>query len=286
MSSNNPTSTAETAGSLSDKINVEAYFARIGYHGPRVATLEVLRAIVLHHSASIPFENLDVLLRRGIALDLAAVQAKLVVSRRGGYCFEQNSLLLAVLESLGYSVVPLSARVRLDRPREFVPPRTHLFLRVELDGVPWLTDVGVGGLSPTAPLRMDIEQEQSTPHEPRRIVLQDGRWFHQARLGSGWVDVCEFTGELMPPIDRELANWWTSTNPNSKFHQNIMASIARHDGTRVSIQNTAFTHRRGDGSGEVLRSEVIGDAEQLRDLLGAEFGLAVPQGTRFGLFGL
>ena len=280
------TSTAGTDGPLAQGLDVEAYFSRIGYHGPRAATLEVLRAIVLHHSASIPFENLDVLLRRGIALELAAVHAKLVVNRRGGYCFEQNGLLLVVLESLGYSVTPLSARVRLDRPREFVPPRTHLFLRVELDGVPWLTDVGVGGLSPTGPLRMDTEQEQATPHEPRRIVSEGDRWFHQVRLGGGWVDVCEFTGEAMPQIDRELANWWTSTNPNSKFHQNIMASVARHDGTRVSINNTAFTHRSGDGGGEVLRSEVIGDAGRLRELLGAEFGLEVPEGTRFGLFGL
>ena len=265
---------------------MDGYFKRIGFHGPRVATLEVLRAIVLHHSASIPFENLDVLLGRGVGLDLAVVQGKLVNNRRGGYCFEQNSLLMAVLESLGFAVTPLSARVRIDRAREFLPPRTHLFLRVELDGVPWLADAGVGGLSPTGPLRLDTEQEQATPHEPRRIVRQDGRWFHQALLAGGWVDVCEFTGEHMPPIDRELANWWTSTNPGSKFRQNIMASIARHDGTRVSLQNTILTHRKGDGSGEVLRSEVVSEPDRLREVLAAEFGIVMPEGTRFGLFGM
>ena len=280
------TSAGATGGPLSQPLDVEGYFARIGYHGPRAATLEVLRAVVLHHSVSIPFENLDVLLGRGIGLDLAAVHAKLVNNRRGGYCFEQNSLLLAALESLGFMVAPLSARVRIDRAREFLPPRTHLFLRVELDGVPWLADVGVGGLSPTGPLRMDTEAEQDTPHEPRRIVRQDGRWFHQARLACGWVDVCEFTGEQMPPIDRELANWWTSTNPGSKFQQNIMASIARRDGTRVSFQNTELTHRKGDGSGEVLRSEVVSEPERLREVLAAEFGIVVPEGTRFGLFGM
>jgi N-hydroxyarylamine O-acetyltransferase len=241
---------------------------------------------VLRHSASIPFENLDVLLGRGIGLELAAVQGKLVAGRRGGYCFEQNSLLMAVLESLGFAVAPLSARVRVDRERAFLPPRTHLFLRVQLDGVAWLADVGVGGLSPTGPLRMDTEAEQATPHEPRRIVHEDGRWFHQARLARGWVDVCEFTGEQMPAIDRELANWWTSTNPGSKFRQNIMVSVAREDGTRVSFQNTVLTHRKGDGSGEVIRSEVVSDAERLREVLAAEFGLVVPAGTRFGLFGL
>ena len=77
--------------------DLPAYFARIGLHGERQPTLDLLRAIVHAHVSSIPFENLDVLLGRGISLDPTAVERKLVHDRRGGYCFEQNSLLLHVL---------------------------------------------------------------------------------------------------------------------------------------------------------------------------------------------
>ena len=77
--------------------DLAAYFERTGYAGPREPTLDTLSGIVARHVESIPFENLDVLLGRDISLDPAAVEQKLVRQGRGGYCFEQNSLLLHVL---------------------------------------------------------------------------------------------------------------------------------------------------------------------------------------------
>src|SRR6185312_5860671 len=108
-----------------------------------------LHALTEAHAQAIPFENLDVILGRPIQLDLESLHRKLIVDRRGGYCFEQNGLLLYVLQQLDFDVKPISARVRIDRPREVTPQRTHLFLRVEVDGESWLTDVGVGALSLT-----------------------------------------------------------------------------------------------------------------------------------------
>ena len=115
-------------------MDLDSYCTRIGYTGPRTATLDTLHAIAHAHTCAVPFENLDVLLARPIDLRPEALFQKLVVNRRGGYCFEQNGLLLAVLGELGFKVAPISARVRIDRPRDFTPPRTHVFLRVELEG--------------------------------------------------------------------------------------------------------------------------------------------------------
>lgn len=260
-------------------LDLDAYFARIGYTGPRTATLDVLHAITGQHAATIPFENLDVLLGRGIDVEPAAIARKLIHEKRGGYCFEQNLLLLLVLQALGFPAAPVSARVRWQRPRDFTPPRTHLFIRVEVEGRRWLTDVGVGGLSLTSALQLDHEGEQSTPHEPRRIVREHGNYFHQVRLDQEWLDVCEFTGEEMPAIDRELASWWTSTNPNSKFRQNLMVARAGLDGTRRSINNREFTLRHRDGR---LEKRELGSPDELLELLAADFGLAFPAGTRFG----
>lgn len=260
-------------------IDLDAYFTRIGYAGPRSATLETLHAITAHHAASIPFENLDVLLGRGINVEPHAVEQKLVHDRRGGYCFEQNHLMLLVLQALDYDAAPLSARVRWQRPRDFIPPRTHLFVRVKLGRETWITDVGVGGVSLTSAIRFQSDIEQSTAHERRRIIREGGLFFHQVQLGEEWHDAYEFTGEEMPAIDREIANWWTSTNPNSKFRQNLMVARAGPGGTRWTLNNREFTHRRGS---EIIKQHVIETPEALLELLDAAFGLHFPAGTRFG----
>ena len=258
--------------------NLDAYFARIGYDGSREPTLTVLNALTLAHAQSIPFENLDVLLGKSISLSREALEQKLVHERRGGYCFEQNGLFLEVLGALGFQVTPLSARVRLDRPRSFTPPRTHVFVRVELDGESWLTDVGVGGLSLTGALALDSDREQRTPHETRRLVREGARLYHQVKFGAEFQDVCEFTLEEMPPIDREVANWFTSAHPLSHFKNRLLVARAAPNGERFSILNDEWTHRRADGHAEKRR---LGSPAELLELLDLRFGLRFPFGTRF-----
>jgi N-hydroxyarylamine O-acetyltransferase len=259
--------------------DLDAYLARIGYEGPRGPTLDVLHALTAAHAQAIPFENLDVLLGRGIDLEPDAVFDKLVRRRRGGYCFEQNSLFLGALTALGFHAVPLSARVRLDRPREVLPPRTHLFLRVSVAGEDWLTDVGVGALSLTRALRFAADGEQPTPHEPRRLRREGGRWFHQARLGDTWIDVYEFTGEEMPPVDREVANWFTSTHPESHFRGRLVAARAAPDGRRVTLQNGELKVRDRDGRATV---QTVLSPDELLAVLARHFGLDCPPHPRFG----
>lgn len=265
-------------------MNLDAYFQRIGYTGPRTPDIAVLQQIILSHACSIPFENLDVLLDRPILLDDEAVDRKLIHNQRGGYCFEHNSLLLRVLTAMGFQATPMSARVRYKLPREVTPPRIHLFLRVELQGAPWLVDVGVGSLSPTGAFRLDrFNEEQVTPHEPRRILRETSkpldRYFHQARLGDDWVDVYEYTLEEMPSIDREVGNCWTSMHPKSKFKLNLIVGLAQPDGSRMSIVNREFTHRQG---GQILERFEMIDPEQLLSVLHERFRLTFPAGTRFG----
>lgn len=261
--------------------DLAAYFARTGYTGPRAPTLAVLDAVAAAHVRSIPFENLDVLLGRPISLDDDAVFRKLVHDRRGGYCFEQNSLLLRVLVALGFAVTTLSARVRWQRPRDFTPPRTHLFLRAELDGTSRLVDAGVGGLSLTSSIPLDESGRPfATPHDTRRIVREGASLFHQIRLAGGeWADVCEFTGEAMPPIDRELANWFTSAHPQSHFRNRLVAARAAPDGVRLALLNGEFTTRAADGAATTRALET---PDELLAVLADSFGLRFPAGTRFG----
>jgi N-hydroxyarylamine O-acetyltransferase len=258
---------------------LDRYLARVGYRGPRTPSLEALHALTAAHSTSIPFENLAVLLGQGIDIAPDAVFAKLVEQRRGGYCFEQNGLFLRVLTALGFQATPMAARVHMGQPRDFVPPRTHLFVRVGFDdGSVWLSDVGIGSMSLTAAIRFELDLEQATPHEPRRIVRDGDRYFHQARLGDEWLDVYQFSGEIMPRIDQELGNWYTSTHPQSHFRRDMMVARAAADGGRLSLLKTELKQRARDGHAEVTN---VRSPEHLRELLASHFGIRLPEGTRF-----
>jgi N-hydroxyarylamine O-acetyltransferase len=259
-------------------LDLDAYFARTGYTGSREPTLETLHAISFHHATSIPFENIDVMLGRGIKLAPAALLQKLVHDRRGGYCFEQNGLLLLVLRALGFRVTPIGARVRWQLSREVTPPRTHLFLHVHLADGDWLADVGMGSASLTGAIPLEFDRELPTPHEPRRLVREDGRLFHQLWTGTEWTDCCEFTLDEMHPIDCELANWWTSASPASHFKTGVAAGRAGRDGTRKGIRAGEFTHRRG---AEILARIPLSSPEQLLAVLAEHFDLRLPVGTRF-----
>jgi N-hydroxyarylamine O-acetyltransferase len=258
-------------------LDLEAYFARIGYGGSRSPTLETLNGIVRAHVETIPFENLDVLLGVAVDLEPESLERKLVHARRGGYCFEQNTLLLHVLTQLGFDAHPLSGRVRYQRPRDFTPARTHVFVRVDLEES-WLADVGVGAMSVTSALRLAETGPQPTPHEPRRLLRENGLVYHQVQLGDEWHDVCEITLEAMPTIDRIVANWYTSTHPGSHFKNRLLVARATHEGGRIGLLNRELSVRRRDGHAE---RRTLEHPEELLEVLDEHFGLSFAKGTRF-----
>ncbi len=257
---------------------LDSYFRRIAYIGSHEPSLSTLKDIAFAHATSIPFENLDVLAGLAISLELDRIFDKLVTRGRGGYCFEQNNLLGWALAEVGFAVQYLSARVWYNTPNGQTPPRTHVFLRVDLDGVPWLVDCGVGGSTPTGSMRLDmIGDEQHLPFEKRRIIQISGRlvptFMHQVQHGDDWSDVYEFTGETMPKIDQAMGNWWTSTHPDSKFRKRMIVALLRRDGSRMSLVENEFIHRRGS---EVIEQRGLSSQQEVDDCLAEMVGL-IPQ---------
>ena len=239
-------------------VDPSAYLARIGYDGPRAATRAVLAELVARHVAAIPFENLDVLLRRPISLDEAALVDKLVHRRRGGYCFEHATLMAAALRALGFEVATHSARVVVVTPPER-SPRTHMFLTVG----DVLLDPGFGRGAAPVPVPLD-----GTPAAGFRLV-RDGEWraleFEGKRL---WVS----TLERDVPIDFVLANHYTSTYPDSHFVNHLMLSAVTPDG-RVSVMDRDVTEiARGE-----TRTWQLADRAALRALIARHFGFDLPE---------
>lgn len=252
-------------------IDLDAYFARIGYDGPRTPTLETLRALHLLHPAAIPFEAIDVLLDRGIDLDPAAVDAKLITAERGGYCYEQNGLFKRVLLALGFEVEGLIARVQWGAPAEAPPrARTHMGLWVTIDDEPWYADVGFGGLVLTAPLKFGIIEPQSTPHETFRMVPEGEDIALQALIGEVWTPVYQLSREVQLDVDYDLPNWFTATHPSSHFRHNLMVSRTTPQ-ARYNLLHNRLTIRKTDGTVErrLLAADEIGG------VLAETFGLSV-----------
>ena len=116
------------------EIDLAAYLRRIGHQGSTEPTVETLRALHLAHVTTFPFENLSSWSGHPVSLSLADLETKFVRRKRGGYCFEGNTLFAAVLRQLGFKVSLHIARVRWMQPPDVETPRTHMLLRVEIDG--------------------------------------------------------------------------------------------------------------------------------------------------------
>ena len=254
-------------------LDLGAYLSRVGYDGPVEPTLEVLDAIHLAHATTIPFENLDILLGRPIRLDLVSLQDKLVRDRRGGYCFEHNTLLAAALEAVGFGVTRLGARVRFGA--RSVTARTHMALLVEADGQGRLADVGFGGGGVLRSLPIDPGPELDQFGWRFRLVDDVGVRVLQTHRPNGWIDLYGFTFEPQYPVDAEMANHFTSTHPSSPFTRTLTAQLSG-PGRSLILRGRKLIEETPTGE---TSSEVRDD--ELLEVLAERFTLSFPPGTRF-----
>jgi N-hydroxyarylamine O-acetyltransferase len=255
-------------------LDLDAYLRRIEYAGDLAPSRATLDALHFAHATHIPFENLDILLGVPIRLDLASLQAKLVAGRRGGYCFEQNALFAAVLERFGFAVTRLAARVRLDS--DTVRPRTHMTLAVDVDGKRALADVGFGASGLLLPVLFDDGRPSRQYAWAYRIIDEAGAWLLQSARGDAWEDLYVFTGEPQHAVDYELANYYTSTHPESRFTQTLTAQRIAPD-VRYILRDRVYAEDRGAD----IRERTLGDDAEMLSVLAEVFGLRLTSETRF-----
>jgi N-hydroxyarylamine O-acetyltransferase len=256
-------------------IDLDRYFARVGYDGPRDNSLTTLSRLHALHPQAIPFENLDPLLGRPVKLDPASLQAKLVDGGRGGYCFEHNSLFANVLRQLGFGVQEATARVRWSVPDGMTTPRVHCLLFVEAEGEDYLADVGFGGNVLTAPLSLASRDEQATPHETFRLVDDDDgeHLVQEAKINGAWTPLYAFDFSHTHPADYEMGNWFTSAHPQSIFVNGLLGARAEA-GRRYALRDNQLAVHTLGGSTEKTTLKSSGE---LRDALTDLFKLRLDQ---------
>jgi N-hydroxyarylamine O-acetyltransferase len=249
--------------------DLDGYLARIGWTGPRAATFATAAGVLRAHMTLIPFENLDVLLGRGVRIDPDSVYDKLVASGRGGYCFEHGTLLQSALTHLRFDPVVHTARVVLLRPRSEAA-QTHMFLTVQLDGRRFVLDPGFGGHAPMVPVPIDSDARDGP--DVHRMVNRGHEWVLEAQLDGTWTPLWSSTLEPAEPVDFVMANHFVSTFPTSPFVTNLMMR-AMTPTARVSVMNRVVT-RRHDGGEE---KQVLESRTALRSLLNEHFGFDLPE---------
>jgi arylamine N-acetyltransferase len=253
-------------------LDLNRYFDRINFHGVAEPNLDLLQDLVIAHTQTIPFENLDPVM--GVPVDDLGPEAltdKLVHRRRGGYCYEQNGLMGYVLSEVGFRVRRLAGRVIWMLPPDApFPAQTHTVLAVTFPGSQgsYLVDVGFGGQTPTSPIRIETGSVQRTTHEPYRLEDRRDGLVLQALIRGEWVPLYEFTTRTQPEIDLTVGSWFVSTHPSSHFVTGLMAARVTDD-ARLNLAGRNLTVHRADGS-EKTRLE---DAAAVVDTLAERFGV-------------
>jgi N-hydroxyarylamine O-acetyltransferase len=258
---------------MSVGFDIDAYLARIGYVGPRKPDIETLTAVHALQPAAIPFENVDPLLGRTIGLDAASLNRKLVCNRRGGYCFELNSLFAGALEALGFNVTRLAARVRwglrADSPER---ARTHMLLCVNLAEGRYLADVGFGGRLFSSPMPFESGREHYTVTDTLRLERREDVYTLQALSDGEWGDLYRFIIDAQVAADYEVANWFLCTHPTSFFRSNLLAERLTPE-CRLSLFNTRLTRTEFGGAPQI---RFLTLASELSQVLRDDFDLSLP----------
>jgi N-hydroxyarylamine O-acetyltransferase len=268
-------------------LDLDAYLARIGLGLPPLADADGLTVVQRAHRLSIPFENLDVRLGRGISLDPDHVFEKLIHKRRGGYCFEQNQLFLRALIAIGFEARPLLARVWLGATE--LPPKTHTINLVRIDGEDWIADAGFGG-SYGPPMRL-AEGSEATAHDGARFRLRltvDLGWVLERRgdprstdgrsNNTDWQPQFSFTLDKVEPTDLEMSNHWTSTRPGVRMTSHAIVSLVLPSGF-ATLTDRHYTRRNGD---QYVEAD-LESATAYRLRLNFVFGIALDEVEVLGL---
>ena len=147
-----------------DGCDVQLYLDRIGFKGMPKVDVETLYELQRQHVKSVPYENLEIMAGKELTLDIPSVYKKIVQRHRGGYCFELNGLFGWMLRQLGFSVTEHYGRWLRGEPIQY-PTRRHRVLRVKLNGLQYICDVGVGMTAPREPLVLKFNEVQTSVGE-------------------------------------------------------------------------------------------------------------------------
>jgi N-hydroxyarylamine O-acetyltransferase len=248
-------------------VQVARYLERLAYCDGMSATRTTLDALHQAHLLKVPFENYDVVFGTPIVLSIDAFYEKIVERKRGGFCYELNSLFGALLQTLGFKVRLFAAGVF--KGEDYSNQFDHLLLGVEVDGATWIADVGFGDCF-LFPLALN-GRPSTQPGAAYRIETQ-GNWhiLHGAKSGEESKPQYRFTTVPRALPDFAERCHYQQTAADSHFTQRSVCSLATETG-RITLANGRHIVTAGGSRSE---RQIANEAE-CSMILKDDFGLAL-----------
>lgn len=251
-------------------LNQQEYFRRIGYSGDQTPSLETLKKLQKTHILHIPFENLDIHYGIPINLNLNRIYQKVILHKRGGFCYELNGLFYHLLTEMGFKTRRISCRV-YDEKKGYGPAYDHLATIVLLDSKEYLADVGFGEFC-FEPLTLDLNISQDDERGHFFIDKLDEDYLRVSKMVDG-----KFKPEyIFQNIHREYKEYsamchYHQTHPDSHFTQKKFITIARKNGGRITLSqnNLKFT------SGDIIEERPIKNDQEFEKALHQYFGITL-----------
>ncbi|OGB62341.1 MAG: hypothetical protein A2Y94_11340 [Caldithrix sp. RBG_13_44_9] len=233
-------------------MTIQKYLARINYRGDLLPSLSTLQVLQEAHLLHIPFENLDIALKKEIILDLERLYRKIVINRRGGFCYELNGLFHWLLQEIGFTTKLVSGRVYVQDREDYGPEFDHLAILVTIEGKEWLSDVGFGDFS-LHPLPLEI----NTPlNDANGQFLIEGYQNTHFRISRYHPKQNKFFPEyLFSNVSRQLSDFdqmcrYHQTSSESHFTRKRVCSLATHNG-RITLTGDKLIITRKDSRKEL-----------------------------------
>lgn len=216
---------------------------------------------------SIPFEALNVQLKREIKLELIEIFNKVIIEKRGGYCYELNYLFYSLLNKTGFNSSMVSARI-FDN-RSYGPEFDHMSIVVRLNE-PWLVDVGYGDLF-IEPIKIQSKALQEDYFKNYKIEqLTKNKYLLLESLKNKLDFKEKYLFEDKPRKIEDFfdQNIFKQTSPESYFVKNTICTIPTQTG-RKTIFNKIYKLRT---TNHVEKKEIKKE-EELNQLLLNEFNI-------------
>lgn len=228
-----------------DKHQQEKYLSRIGIDSFS-GGLSFLRELHRRHLYSVPFENLSIHHNEKIILSRDWLFEKIVIRKRGGFCYELNGLFYELITSLGYKAKMISARV-FNRERIAGPEFDHMAILVQFAGEEYLCDVGFGDLC-IEPHKFSLNEIQTDSGFRFKIIKENRKDYKLLRLENSdeWKDQYLFTTQQRELSEFESMCVYHQTSTESHFTQKKVCTIATHGGRITLTNNKLIITESGD----------------------------------------
>lgn len=251
----------------------QAYFQKLNIK-PEELSLELVQTLQTQHLQNFTFNNMAVLLKQPISLNITQIINKIVVDNLGGYCFEHNKLMHDVLESLGFTVRILIAKVINNQ--DIDTPRTHRITLLIFNNEKYLIDVGFGSSCPQTPIKID-----SIDNQGNYRIMKNKNDDYQLEVvrKKGNFSLYTFNLANYTHADCIMGNYYSSNHPDAVFVNNLLVSLIKPDIT-LSLRNTTYQKISKDNTETVS----INNDTQLCSIINTDFNIPTTQEECKSLF--